>query len=227
MNFKELFDEINSGKYNMIFLIIVGFLLFHIYFQLNDKKVESMADISNDQIATAVRNYYLSDEFIRNISAASAQIKKNGLTIDGNLTVNGSFNIIPRGTIVSFNSATAPAGWALCDGSNGTPDLRGRFVLSAGQGGNLSNRTLNQTGGAETHTLTLNEIPTHSHKYVDAYYAEVDGPDKSLGNVSGSKSGTDRDNNTFSVERTTAPSGENRSHNNMPPFYVLSYIMKL
>jgi microcystin-dependent protein len=51
----------------------------------------------------------------------------------------------------------------LCDGTNGTPDLRGRFVLSQGQGSGLTNRLINQIGGAETHTLTVQEMPSHTH----------------------------------------------------------------
>jgi microcystin-dependent protein len=35
---------------------------------------------------------------------------------------------VPKGTIVAFNGTVAPAGWALCNGENGTPDLRGRFI---------------------------------------------------------------------------------------------------
>ena len=39
---------------------------------------------------------------------------------------------VPSGTIVMYNSGSAPSGWAVCDGSNGTPDLRGRFIVAAG-----------------------------------------------------------------------------------------------
>jgi microcystin-dependent protein len=47
---------------------------------------------------------------------------------NGNLDIAGGFNLLPRGIIVAYNGETAPAGWALCDGTNGTPDLRGRFI---------------------------------------------------------------------------------------------------
>jgi microcystin-dependent protein len=96
--------------------------------------------------------------------------KTPGFTLDVSGDVNstnklreGGFALIPFGTIVMWTGSTAPSGWALCDGTNGTPDLRGRFVLSQGQGSGLTNRLINQVGGAETHTLTVQEMPSHTH----------------------------------------------------------------
>ena len=47
-------------------------------------------------------------------------------------------NIMPMaGDIIMFAGATAPTGWATCDGTNGTPDLRGDFVVGADAAGNV------------------------------------------------------------------------------------------
>lgn len=58
-------------------------------------------------------------------------------------------NIIPQaGDILPFAGTTAPAGWAICDGSNGTPDLRGDFVVGAANTANIGVTT----GGNHEHT---------------------------------------------------------------------------
>ena len=95
------------------------------------------------------------------------------MTIEGTLKVN-KLNILPRGCIIAFNSIIfgIPDGWLLCDGTKNTPDLRGRFILGAGQGKDLTDRKLNDQGGTEKHILSESEIPTHTHRlsfYNDDY----------------------------------------------------------
>jgi microcystin-dependent protein len=69
--------------------------------------------------------------------------------------------VLPTGIIVMWNSTAAsiPAGWQLCNGSNGTPDLRGQFVVGAG-----GSYTPGDTGGASSVTLTANAMPIHTHE---------------------------------------------------------------
>ena len=54
-------------------------------------------------------------------------------------------------------AAIEAAGWRLCDGTNGTPDMRNRFLRGAG--GNVSG----DTGGADSIALNWNQMPVHSH----------------------------------------------------------------
>ena len=121
-----LLEDLNTGKYNLVLIGILFVFMFHQYWC---KTTEPMVNTSVD-IKEAISQIYLADvEAIRNLSEVASKLQKDGgLTIPGNLTIRGSFNYLPKGTIVAFNSDKAPEGWALCDGTNGTPDLRGRFI---------------------------------------------------------------------------------------------------
>lgn len=69
---------------------------------------------------------------------------------------------IPAGCILLWSGAanSIPGGWALCNGSNGTPDLRNRFVVGAG-----STYAVGATGGADTVALTTAQMPSHNHTF--------------------------------------------------------------
>ena len=122
-------------------------------------------------------------------------------------------DLIPPGVIVMWSGANVPDGWALCDGTNGTPDLRDRFVLGVG-----NNYSLGDTGGSETVTLTADQMPKHRHQYYD--YTS-DNIKYSSGSTSAYVS------SATSAIRLTDISGKDQPHPNMPPYYALYYIMKL
>lgn len=84
---------------------------------------------------------------------------------------------VPTGLIVLWYGSTGsvPTGWHLCDGTEGTRDLRGKFVVGAGTGSSYS---VGDTGGSSTltasgsisvsnHTLTTAEMAAHTHPYGD------------------------------------------------------------
>lgn len=80
------------------------------------------------------------------------------------VALSTDLRFMPSGGIILWSGsvATIPAGWVLCDGLNGTPDLRDRFVIGASTTGAFA---VGATGGVQTHghTPTVNPAGTHSH----------------------------------------------------------------
>lgn len=158
-------------------------------------------------------------------NAVIAKLYNSNKFIVNNITVNNSCNLIPRGLIIAFygNTAPPPDGWALCDGTNCTPDLRGRSILGFDS---LNNKNkIGQIGGEETHLLTIGEIPSHNHNYNlssgdTSFISSLCGGGCGSSKVA-AKSTNGVGHKTYVNQTTNIP------HNNMPPFVVCSYIMKL
>ena len=136
---------------------------------------------------------------------------------------------IPTGMINLWYGAigSVPAGWYLCDGANGTPDLRDRFVVGAG-----STYSVAATGGAtdaivvsHTHTATSTDSG-HTHSEVKSYDAGYVAPG-SPGNFSAfyPQAGTTGTGNA-NITTTNASTGVSGTNANLPPYYALCYVMK-
>ena len=110
------------------------------------------------------------------------------------------------------------------------PDLRGRVPLGTGQGPGLTNRTLGQKGGAETHSLRVAEMPSHNHQAMGT--KEVATQFSPEGNV---WAGIERlklynpsAGRLVTMSRSAiGRTGGSRAHNTMQPFLGLNYIICL
>jgi hypothetical protein len=166
---------------------------------------------------------------IQTASAVTIQTLDNIYPILQN--ASGSGATIPSGLIAIWSGSTGsiPSGWLLCNGTNGTPDLRNSFILGAG-----STYSVGQTGGStdaivvsHTHTATSTVTdPGHTHTTNATYYGSS-GPAASSG---GSNLPTGATINTattgITVATTNASAGTSGAGANMPPFYALAFIMK-
>jgi hypothetical protein len=144
---------------------------------------------------------------------------------------------IPAGVITLWYGAigSVPTGWYLCDGSNGTPDLRDRFVIGAG-----STYAVASTGGASTKTLTTTELPSHTHTatstdsgHTHTYSGNVTsttflysagGGSPSIGIPD--KGGSTVNSGTANITTTIGSTGSGSSFSILNPYYALAYIMK-
>lgn len=159
---------------------------------------------------------------------------------------SGSISIWTRGV------SNIPDGWVICDGNNGSPDLRGRFIVGFDEENYSS---VGSTGGEKKHTLSESELPSHNHEIVDPGHQHLASAThnhsltypKYTAAFSGefSMSGNGGAQNSISVNSSEvslssaittivtsnsinqiSPVGKGDPHENRPNYYVVIFIMK-
>lgn len=138
--------------------------------------------------------------------------------------LNSLYRNIPKGLICMWSGSTIPLGWLLCDGTNGTPDLRNRFVVGSG-----ADYSIGDVGGNDSTTLTIDNMPSHRHEFY-AYSGATTGLSQTILQVDDLgyppvRIASER------VARNSTPdllgnTGGGASFENRPPYYALAYIMK-
>ena len=178
----------------------------------------------------------------------------NVLVLDGSgqipTSAIPSSAVFNKGMVVMWYGASneVPAGWHICDGTQGTPDLRDKFVVGAG-----NKYAKGATGGEESHILTSNELAAHQHPGSETNMAGAHHHGAPYGENPGGNAGampfglydssythwgsndSDWDNPLLNTSTdgshkhtiTIGTAGGNQPHNNMPPYVALFYIMKL
>ena len=158
------------------------------------------------------------------------------------------------GEIRMFAGNFAPRGWAFCDGqllavsqndalfsllgtiyggdgrtTFGLPDMRGRLPIHAGTGPGLSPRRLGAKLGSENETLTVNQMPSHTHPMRAATTAGTD--NKPQGKMTAESPSLDiyvEDSQTVNLSSEAITSvGGSRSHSNLMPFLCINFIIAL
>jgi microcystin-dependent protein len=163
------------------------------------------------------------------------------------------------GQVMLFAGNFAPRGWAFCDGTLlpvaqntalfsilGTiyggdgrttfalPDLRGRVAISPGNGAGLDNYSVGQKGGAEKVTLSIEEMPSHSHTG-SAQLAGADPITRGTGTNSpkdsvpgvGGVYGTAANTTMKPAAVDNNNTGGDQAHENRQPFLAINYIIAL
>ena len=174
-------------------------------------------------------------------------------------------NLAPRGLIAMWSGSIEVfddtgkgkqgdilEGWALCNKENGTPDLRGRFIVGHGKSPDgATDYRLNTSGGKETHQLSEPEMPRHLHRLkatitggnhkhtLTTWQNKGDVDDKKHAwrlranhehwrtNTTKHFVGNNSGSHSHDINSNTDYRGNGQPHENRPPYYVLAYIMKL
>jgi len=118
----------------------------------------------------------------------------------------GAAGAAPAGAVVAFASASCPAGWSAATWANG------RQII-----GTSASYALWATGGEASHTLSVNEIPSHSHQY---NISINQGGWAGLPPTANNKAANENSN------RTTYATGGGAAHNVMDPYIALKYCIK-
>ena len=141
---------------------------------------------------------------------------------------------IPVGGIIMWSGSigTIPTGWALCNGSNGTPNLQDRFIVGAGSGYSVAG-----TGGSADATLVSHNhsgsaVAVGNHAHGGA--AQI-GPVRTLGGQTSEgniryvnlNSGNTGDAGSHSHTLSINAEGSSATNANLPPYYALAFIMRV
>lgn len=166
-----------------------------------------------------------------------------------------AINSFPTGGIIMWSGTVAniPSGWALCDGTNSTPNLVDRFIVGSktDSGGT---HDIGDTGGANSLTLTEAQLPAHTHgagtlatnETGDHYHLDGTVMDSGAEDTYGStvdasatrvdQSQSETKNNhahtstagahSHTISGSTGSTGSGSSIDNRPAYYALAFIMK-
>lgn len=143
---------------------------------------------------------------------------------------------LPSGMVTMWAGLVAniPVGWALCNGTNGTPNLTDRFVMGA-----VTDATINKTGGQNEVTLTEAQMPAHNHTgsavAAGLHSHRMSGgtssstyPFARAGGSNGDILGPNTDTaGSHTHTLTINDNGSGQAHENRPAYYTLAFIMKV
>lgn len=214
---------------------------------------QSKSIISNsgdfyDEVVVGSESTYPSDEKIKQkeclirVYKGSETVPRASLRL---MRYSVEASSVPQGTILSWfgQLANIPSGFAVCDGKNGTPDLRNRFIVGAGDAYKLSD-----IGGEDAVKLEPSQTSSHYHtfgyhnannngyfittasKKINADRPAGTYPAKWNGSGGGGWYGWDGSGwagGQNLVTSLTVATEAQKPHENRPPYYALHYIMKL
>jgi microcystin-dependent protein len=220
--------------------IIIGLLILLVvlFLMQNKEHAGSTQPLSNEAVQNIAKVYADTSN-----TATFNNVRITG-GITGSLNVDGNVNFLPVASIIMFAwpDEAIPNGWAKCDGGTymmqnnkttkvalgtpgaiNTPDLRGRFPIGVGAGPGLTPRSEWEKGGAETHTLTVEQMPPHNHTTNISRNGKGHCDEAGPNVFECGGGGGDYGYNGLTLSNT----GGGQPHPIMPPFTGVNFIMRI
>ena len=186
-------------------------IIINVKFPLGNKEEKISFDISAKKISL--------ESSLKNINESLKEINKTNIITKAEFKKDLLEKVYPIGSYYWSEKNTSPSD--IFGGS--WTKIRGRFLFASD-----SNHDVGDTGGEERHTLTINEMPRHSHEYEKFCHHDTTTPIRSgmtLGGISETwkwifpvNDIRNKDPNKFLDTYSTTSVGGGSSHNNMPPF---------
>ena len=166
----------------------------------------------------------------------------NSSAIDANNATGSQASSLafPAGFIAMWSGSTVPGGWYLCNGANGTPDLRNQFIIGSLQ--DSGGQSVTTITGSNTKTGGSTDAINVSHTHTGAVGSHSHGNNVTAVSVTyfntTDNSGTYRSTHSYysgmnagqsgsgSASVTIDSQGSSGTNANLPPYYALAYIMK-
>ncbi|WP_193215439.1 hypothetical protein [Aliarcobacter butzleri] len=230
--------EVNNIKNEMIVVIEA--------LQSDPLSIIASQELAKKLNISDTQDLLTSNDTTKPLSANQGRVLKK--IIDSILDDISKLDIIPKGIINMWSGAiiNIPNGWALCNGQNGTPDLRDKFIVGAGTSYNVGSTggskdaivvSHSHTQASHTHTATAAADGAHAHNIPtyntggipgNAGRAATAGQANNPYDVSTSSVGTHTHTITnVAVSPTIASTGSSGTNANLPPYYALAFIIKI
>lgn len=146
----------NQMKYLLVLVIVLTIVYLYVLKGKTSGNVKSVEGFQG-------MGFVLGNEEIQIEATPSDQVS-GGAILSGTIMAYYPPNLknqkLTNSTISTLNGQLQPQGWVVCDGQNGTPDLRGKFIFTAD-----ATTSIGQEGGEKTVSLNVQQMPPHDHYF--------------------------------------------------------------
>jgi microcystin-dependent protein len=227
-----------TSNYIKVLLLILLLIL-----NINSMKEHLSEGLSLEKEKEIYKIFNVDFDAINNLNKIAGDLlTQEKLTIPGNVDINGAISFLPKGSIIMYNNENIPSGWGICNGENGTPDLRNRFIVGLGGAYKLADK-----GGLDMVKLEIPQLPPHNHPFNVVLgnsgshshhfnirfsvrrivHRRIGDGDTVVHEGTKQETTSDSGNHSHTISVNVDNNGGNQPHENRPPYYALFYIMKL